>query len=227
MSSGKVLRRCFDCGRNFYGGPYGAEGCGDYIRCVDCANKFIENAILKADKKDEAEIDYKDFYKRFAQGEQNIKIVNNRIEEEQVTYYWQENDTYNFILPILQKYKQKIDLMGEDAVYGKGGFIAQLEPLQRAYNKVMRKQMEIINKINLTPLAVEDGSVDIDAIEEEGLNPGRVLVYRQGAKQPQYMNVGLEEYHCLEDMRKHIMSMLNWLIDLYLDEDFNIEQYIL
>ena len=219
-NAGKVLHTCTRCGRNYYGEPLKLEDYGCALLCKDC--EAIHNEEIE-----QSQVDYKDFYKRFAQGEQNLKIVNNRIEEEQVTYYWQENDTYNFILPILQKYKSKIDLMSEDAVYGKGGFIAQLEPLQRAYNKVMRKQMEIINKINLTPLAVEDGSVDIDAIEEEGLNPGKILVYRQGAKQPQYMSVGLEEYHCLEDMRKHIMSMLNWLIDLYLDEDFNIEQYIL
>lgn len=219
-NAGKVLHTCTRCGRNYYGEPLNLEDYDCALLCKDC--EAIHNEEIE-----QSQVDYKDFYKRFAQGEQNLKIVNNRIEEEQVTYYWQENDTYNFILPILQKYKSKIDLMGEDVVYGKGGFIAQLEPLQRAYNKVMRKQMEIINKINLTPLAVEDGSVDIDAIEEEGLNPGKILVYRQGAKQPQYMSVGLEEYRCLEDMRKHIMSMLNWLIDLYLDEDFNIEQYIL
>ena len=36
-------------------------------------------------------------------------------------------------------------------------------------------------------LAVEDGSVDVDALEEEGLAPGKVLVYRQGANIPQVM----------------------------------------
>lgn len=38
-----------------------------------------------------------------------------------------------------------------------------------------------MNKINL--LCVEDGSVDIDDLEE-GLHDGKVVVYRQGAKPP-------------------------------------------
>jgi hypothetical protein len=38
-----------------------------------------------------------------------------------------------------------------------------------------------MDKINL--LCVEDGSVDIDSLEE-GLHDGKVVVYRQGAKPP-------------------------------------------
>jgi len=33
-------------------------------------------------------------------------------------------------------------------------------------------------------LCVEDGSVDIDKIEQEGLQDGKILVYRQGARPP-------------------------------------------
>lgn len=33
-------------------------------------------------------------------------------------------------------------------------------------------------------LCVEDGSIDTDAIEKEGLRDGKVLVYRQGATPP-------------------------------------------
>lgn len=33
-------------------------------------------------------------------------------------------------------------------------------------------------------LCVEDGSVDLDALEEEPLRDGKVLVYRQGSKPP-------------------------------------------
>ena len=37
---------------------------------------------------------------------------------------------------------------------------------------------------------VEDGSVDVDMIEEEGVSPGQVIVYRQGANGPQIDAVG-------------------------------------
>ena len=33
-------------------------------------------------------------------------------------------------------------------------------------------------------ICVEDGSVDLDALERDGLQNGKVLVYRQGAKPP-------------------------------------------
>ena len=36
-------------------------------------------------------------------------------------------------------------------------------------------------------LAVEDGSVDIDNLEEEGLAPGKILVYRQGSTPPDFL----------------------------------------
>jgi len=36
-------------------------------------------------------------------------------------------------------------------------------------------------------LAVEDGSVDTDELEIDGLSPGKVLVYRQGSKVPEIM----------------------------------------
>ena len=31
---------------------------------------------------------------------------------------------------------------------------------------------------------VEDGSIDTDMIEEEGISPGQIIVYRQGANVP-------------------------------------------
>lgn len=33
-------------------------------------------------------------------------------------------------------------------------------------------------------LCVEDGSVDLDELEESGLQDGKILVYRQGARPP-------------------------------------------
>jgi hypothetical protein len=36
-------------------------------------------------------------------------------------------------------------------------------------------------------LTVEDGSIDVDDLAEDGLSPGKVLVYRQGSKAPEIM----------------------------------------
>ena len=39
-------------------------------------------------------------------------------------------------------------------------------------------------------MIVEDGSVDIDNLEDEGLAPGKILVYRNGAKEPKFLDPG-------------------------------------
>ncbi len=65
--------------------------------------------------------------------------------------------------------------------------VDRLIPLQRAYNAVKNRKHEYFNRSVLNVLAVEDGSVDTDALEVEGLSPGKVLVYRQGSKIPEIM----------------------------------------
>lgn len=63
--------------------------------------------------------------------------------------------------------------------------VDRLIPLQRAYNAVRNRKHEYFNRSVMNVLAVEDGSVDTDALEIEGLSPGKVLVYRQGSKVPE------------------------------------------
>lgn len=65
--------------------------------------------------------------------------------------------------------------------------IERLIPVQRAFNAVKNRKHEFINRISMGVLSVEDGSVDLDNLEDEGLCPGKVLVYRQGSNQPQYL----------------------------------------
>lgn len=65
--------------------------------------------------------------------------------------------------------------------------ISRLIPIQRAYNAVKNRKHEYINRLTLGILAVEDGSVDIDNLEEEGLAPGKILVYRQGSSAPKFL----------------------------------------
>ncbi len=69
-----------------------------------------------------------------------------------------------------------------------GSVIERLIPVQRAYNAVKNRKHEFINRLTLGVLSVEDGSVDLDNLEDEGLCPGKVLVYRQGANAPRYLN---------------------------------------
>lgn len=68
--------------------------------------------------------------------------------------------------------------------------VDRLIPVQRAYNAVKNRKHEFLNRFALGMLAVEDGSVDADGLEEDGLTPGKVIVYRQGARPPEMMQTG-------------------------------------
>ncbi|HHW89399.1 MAG TPA: hypothetical protein GX745_00640 [Clostridiales bacterium] len=63
-------------------------------------------------------------------------------------------------------------------------------PVQRAYNAVKNRKHEFLNRIAMGVLAVEDGAVDTDELTEEGLPPGKIVVYRQGSNPPVFMDTG-------------------------------------
>lgn len=67
--------------------------------------------------------------------------------------------------------------------------IERLIPVQRAFNAVKNRKHEFLNRLSNGVMTVEDGSVDIDDLSEDGLSPGKILVYRQGAKAPEMMDV--------------------------------------
>ena len=65
--------------------------------------------------------------------------------------------------------------------------IERLIPVQRAYNAVKNRKQEFLNRLSMGIMTVEDGSIDVDDLAEEGLSPGKILVYRQGGKAPELM----------------------------------------
>ncbi len=68
--------------------------------------------------------------------------------------------------------------------------VERLIPLQRAFNAVKNRKHEFLNRIAMGTVAVEDGSVDTDELVEDGLMPGKILVYRQGGTPPEMMTLG-------------------------------------
>ena len=66
--------------------------------------------------------------------------------------------------------------------------VDRLIPVQRAFNAVKNRKHEFLNRLSMGLITVEDGSVDVDDLAEDGLSPGKVLVYRQGAKAPEFMS---------------------------------------
>lgn len=76
-----------------------------------------------------------------------------------------------------------------------GGFfgrsvVERLIPVQRAYNAVKNRKHEFMNRIAMGTVAVEEGSVDTDELCEDGLVPGKILVYRQGGNPPEMLTLG-------------------------------------
>ncbi len=68
--------------------------------------------------------------------------------------------------------------------------IERVIPVQRAYNAVKNRKHEFMNRICCGVLAVEDGAVDTDELETDGLRPGSVIVYRQGSQAPRMLDQG-------------------------------------
>lgn len=68
--------------------------------------------------------------------------------------------------------------------------IERIIPIQRAYNAVKNRKHEFMNRIAMGVLAVEDGSLEIESLEDEGLAPGKILVYRQGSTPPRMLQEG-------------------------------------
>ena len=104
---------------------------------------------------------------------------------------------YSGPLPYLNDDREErgLPFVKQDCVRLPGAFfgtsiVDRLIPVQRAYNAVRNRKHEFLNRISMGVLAVEDGSVDTDELSEEGLMPGKVLVYRQGAKPPELMDCG-------------------------------------
>ncbi len=71
-----------------------------------------------------------------------------------------------------------------------GSVVERCVPIQRSYNAVKNRKHEFLNRISMGVMAVEDGSIDTDNLEEEGMAPGKILIYRQGAQVPRLLSSG-------------------------------------
>lgn len=80
--------------------------------------------------------------------------------------------------------------VGQVGCFWGASIIERLIPLQRSYNAVKNRKHEYLNRLAAGVLTVEDGSVDTDNLEQEGLSPGKILVYRQGSNRPSFMDAG-------------------------------------
>ncbi len=84
---------------------------------------------------------------------------------------------------------KQVSIVNAGCFFG-SSIVERTIPIQRAYNAVKNRKHELLNRISMGVMAVEDGSVDIDDLEQEGISPGKILVYRQGATPPRMVETG-------------------------------------
>ncbi len=91
--------------------------------------------------------------------------------------------------------RREIPFIQQNSIDKAGSFfgssiIERLIPVQRAYNAVKNRKQEFLNRLTMGVVSVEDGSVDVDDLAEDGLSPGKIVVYRQGSRPPSLIGTG-------------------------------------
>ncbi len=168
--------------------------------------KGLKNKIIPAKK-------VRQFYKRFAQGEQYIELCPIMgIVEQDKRYYWQQQKVFNHIAPLIDLYGKGLT---EEELYGRHGLVSLLEPYQREYNRIMNLHSEHVGFATHGYIAVEDGSVDTDELSEEGLMAGKILIYRQGGVKPELQKDTLNTKPYLESAEYCLNQMITIAVDYF------------
>ena len=100
-------------------------------------------------------------------------------------FYWQECRVFNLIKTTVDRWVE--EEYDEDLIWGPGKAVDQLIPYQQEYNSLMNNISEMSKRIAYPTLCVEDGSLDVDEVSEDGLAPGKIIVYRQGSNRPELL----------------------------------------
>ena len=120
-----------------------------------------------------------------------------------------------------EKNARGIPFVKQDCMRIAGAFfgvsiVDRMIPVQRAYNAVRNRKHEFLNRLSMGVMAVEDGSVDVDELAEEGFAPGKILVYRQGSKAPEAVDFGAfpTEFAKEEEWLEKEFSLISGVSDL-------------
>lgn len=145
----------------------------------------------------------------FPKGRLEIVAGNELLYEGDLPY--QNGERGERVFPFVKQ-----DSMRMPGAFFGGSVIDRLIPVQRAYNAVRNRKHEFLNRLSMGVLTVEDGSVDTDELTEEGLLPGKVLVYRQGGKAPEMLDCGKmpSEFSAEEAWLEKEFSLIGGISDL-------------
>ena len=147
--------------------------------------------MLDLMKKKNVSKKYVKWQKNFVNGDQFTAFNHYSGEVEAVDrfFYWQSQRVFNLIKPIVDNWQS----LYSKGIWGKGKAVDQLIDYQIQYNSYMNRVNEMSARMCSAILCVEDGSVDVDELSEEGLSPGKILVYRRGGRCPALLGTHSKE----------------------------------
>lgn len=161
---------------------------------------------------------YIEWQKHFVKGNQftEFNIFDGSIQNIQRRNFFDSQKVFNLI----KKDVDEWDIKYGEIIWGQNKYVDQLIPYQIQYNNYMNQVITMTEQLAKPILVVEDGAVDIDALEEEGLAPGKLLVYRQGSIPPTSLIKpdikGIELIKNLADSIKNELKELIESIEIYL-----------
>lgn len=159
------------------------------------------------------------FRKEFAAGKQNRHIdPEGNIIDDELRYYWEQRPIYNITVCLVGSAKGYLKRITEknfddldEIIYDDNGLVDMLIPCQQSYNALKGRYAEYVDKLSIGGIVVEDGSVDTDTLAEDGLAPGKILVYRQGSVPP---TISYTDPKVLESINEQCNAIYNEMLEI-------------
>lgn len=159
------------------------------------------------------------FRKEFAAGKQNRHIdQEGNIVDDELRYYWEQRPIYNITGCLVGSAKGYLNRITEknfddldEIIYDDNGLVDMLIPCQQSYNALKGRYAEYVDKLSIGGIVVEDGSVDTDTLAEDGLAPGKILVYRQGSVPP---TISYTDPKVLETINEQCDAIYNEMLEI-------------
>lgn len=159
------------------------------------------------------------FRKEFAAGKQNRHIDSEgNIVDDELRYYWEQRPIYNITGCLVGSAKGYLKRITEknfddldEIIYDDNGLVDMLIPCQQSYNALKGRYAEYVDKLSIGGIVVEDGSVDTDTLAEDGLAPGKILVYRQGSVPP---TISYTDPKVLESINEQCNAIYNEMLEI-------------
>lgn len=159
------------------------------------------------------------FRKEFAAGKQNRHIdPEGNIVDDEMRYYWEQRPIYNITGCLVGSAKGYLKRITEknfddldEIIYDDNGLVDMLIPCQQSYNALKGRYAEYVDKLSIGGIVVEDGSVDTDTLVEDGLAPGKILVYRQGSVPP---TISYTDPKVLESINEQCNAIYNEMLEI-------------